>query len=674
MVAQSEFLKQVGGTGGAPGAPRWLALAVVLLFVALVVLLVWMTLRFESGQKQLALERDAAQVSYGLRSQINQLTAAMQDVINSADGQIASIQSQQLRRVLLQRPELQRVDVFGADGRPGASVVASGAVAGFQRDETPVAESRAALETALRLSTPIASTPYFVPLGSGVGVQAMDVYVPAQQRGEPLGALRAVVSLPAFMSGTVPERFARDNEVWITEADGTFIARAMSPGRGRGVYVSSNVLDLPGLTMLLRVNSLGEGPAVFPNLLTALVIGLSTALAIALVLLGLDVRRRLKGERALAAEAGFRQAMEDSLVTGLRARDMQGVVTYVNPAFCDLVGYGPQELLGRAPPMPYWPAEAREEYGKRLTTRMAGQIEREAFEAEFVRKDGKRVAVWVFEAPLKDAQGRQTGWMACVLDVTEKNRSEELNRTAQERLAASARLASMGEVASTLAHELNQPLAAIAGFVGGARNLLAAAPAAKAMGTLQMDLEYALSQAQTQAQRAGQVIKSVSDFVRRRVPVREPVALADVLRAIDPLIALAAKKHRVRVRQQLPADLPAVIMDKVMFEQVLLNLARNGIEAMSGTSAPNPAAPRELLLSAEHDCQSKVLRLHVRDYGGGMDAATAAQLFTPFFTTKKEGMGMGLAICRSVAESHGGRLTFATKPGEGTTFTLTLPV
>jgi two-component system, LuxR family, sensor histidine kinase DctS len=353
---------------------------------------------------------------------------------------------------------------------------------------------------------------------------------------------------------------------------------------------------------------------------------------------------------------------------------MQGVVTYVNPAFCDLVGYGSPELLGRAPPMPYWPPEAREEYGKRLTTRLAGQIEREAFEAEFVRKDGERVAVWVFEAPLKDARGQQTGWMACVLDVTEKNRSEELSRTAQERLAASARLASMGEVASTLAHELNQPLAAIAGFVGGARNLLAAAPAVDATGDLQADLEYALSQAQTQAQRAGQVIKSVSDFVRRRVPVREPVAISDVLQAIDPLIALAAKKHRVLVRQHLPADLPAVVIDKVMFEQMLLNLARNGIEAMSSGNAHNQATRRELIVTAEHDCEAHVLRLHVQDYGGGMDSAIAAQLFTPFFTTKKEGMGMGLAICRSVAESHGGRLTFETTAGDGTTFTVTLPV
>jgi two-component system, LuxR family, sensor histidine kinase DctS len=251
--------------------------------------------------------------------------------------------------------------------------------------------------------------------------------------------------------------------------------------------------------------------------------------------------------------------------------------------------------------------------------------------------------------------------MASVLDVTEKRQIELLNRQQEEKLAASARLASMGEVASTLAHELNQPLAAISSYVTGSLNMLrqSAPPMA--------EMQTALQHAQTQAQRAGAIIHSVHNFVRRGTAAREPLQIAAVVQGVLPLIELVAHKYGTQLRIDVPANLPAVLGDRVMLEQVVLNLARNGIEAMGGTASHE----RELSLHAAL-VQGCVV-LSVSDRGPGIDAAVREKLFTPFYSTKPQGMGMGLSICRSVAESHGGRLSFHARTPRGTRFELSLP-
>jgi two-component system sensor histidine kinase DctS len=168
----------------------------------------------------------------------------------------------------------------------------------------------------------------------------------------------------------------------------------------------------------------------------------------------------------------FRTAMENSLVTGLRARDLEGRITYVNPAFCQIVGYPAEEIVGKLPPMPYWAPEAMAEYQTRFASVLAGKVTPQ-FETFFQRPNGERVPVLIFEAPLVDNDGKQTGWMGSILDISDRKRIEELNRQQQEKLQASARLATMGEIASMLAHELNQPLAAISSYTTGALNLIA---------------------------------------------------------------------------------------------------------------------------------------------------------------------------------------------------------
>jgi two-component system sensor histidine kinase DctS len=327
-------------------------------------------------------------------------------------------------------------------------------------------------------------------------------------------------------------------------------------------------------------------------------------------------------------------------------------------------------LLGKTPPMPYWAPEAMAEYESRFRQVLSGHATPQ-FETVFQRSDGVRVPVLVFEAPLVDANGQHTGWMSSILDITDRKRAEELNRQQQEKLETSARLATMGEISSMLAHELNQPLAAISSYTAGALNVLARADGAGADGAkTPLDagmLKRALEQANTQARRAGQIIRSVHEFVKKREPRRETVAIPHVVDGIRALVELQARQSYVSLLVDVPPDLPPVLADRVLIEQVLLNLTRNAIEAMQ---AVDPE--RRVLRIAAHTDEQGQVAVSVIDNGHGIAPEVAERLFSPFFSTKAEGMGMGLSICRTAIEFHGGTLTHAANPGGGTIFTFTL--
>ncbi|MBS0555358.1 MAG: GHKL domain-containing protein, partial [Proteobacteria bacterium] len=270
--------------------------------------------------------------------------------------------------------------------------------------------------------------------------------------------------------------------------------------------------------------------------------------------------------------------------------------------------------------------------------------------------------VLVFEAPLIDAQGRHTGWMGSVLDITERKRARELARQQQERLQATSRLVTMGEMASTLAHELNQPLAAIATYNSGCINRLKTAEADRD------ELVEIHEKIGRQARRAGEIIRRVHDFVRRAEPKREPLDLNVVIRDAVGLLEADMRKRGMQVVTELAPDLPAVEADAVMIEQVVVNLVRNGMDAMQAAAAERPI----IRIGTRSD--GKHVTIRVADRGPGIAPETAERLFQPFYTTKAEGMGMGLNICRSIAELHHGRLSFEPNPEGGTIFILTLPV
>ena len=661
------------------------------LVAALLVTLVWLAGRYEASQVQSRLDRDTADALSDIRAALSRNVQILQALHAGNPGPDEWMQG--ANALLRQHREWMRLEwrdralvAHDAVDTPYRPTV-------FSRLGRSNAQADVALACANagRVSGPAYSSSYFVPQADGLGLEVMELCLPLVAGGQLTGYALATYSLGEILAGLVGPQLTRSQEVSFTEADGTRLSMHGSARRGNRVFSSQQLLDLPGNTMVLRMDSWRGAPDLFPNVLTALVTAMSIALVTVVVMLGKDMRRRLRAEHDLADALAFRQAMEDSLVTGLRARDLQGRITYVNPAFCAMVGFEPEELLGHGTPAPYWPPELAGEYQKRQEIRLTGQNAppREGFESVFMRKDGSRFPVLIIEAPLINANGLQTGWMSAFLDISEQRRIEELSRASQERLQATARLATVGEMASLLSHELNQPLAAISSYATGSLNLLRAKKGSDSKLALTshgpdenwesdpiLDLELAMRRIAEQAERAGKVIRSVHDFVRRRDNEREPVPPRALLDAIMPLVNLQARKLGVPVQVMLQDDLPLVLCDRTMVEQVLLNLARNAMQAMDqpGASEPSLLIQVRRAGSGERHAGPKAwVEFSVADCGPGIPESVAQQLFTPFYTTKAEGMGLGLSLCRTVVEQHGGFLGYEPNHPQGTIFRFTLP-
>jgi two-component system sensor histidine kinase DctS len=664
---------------------RWSLWALLIALVAALLLtLVWLAGRYEASQVQSKLERDTADALGDIRAGLARNVQSLQ-----------ALQSQQpppavwkieAAGLLREHREWLRIEWRDAALATVAFVDTPFRAPPFARLGRGNAQADVALAcaNARRVSGSAYSGSYFLPQLDGLGVEAMELCLPQVTAGHLTGYMIATYSLSEILAGLVGPQLMRSQEVAFTEADGTRLALHGSARRGSRVFTSQQLLDLPGNTMVLRMDSWRGAPDLFPNVLTALVTAMSIALVAVLVLLGKDMRLRLRAEQDLADALAFRKAMEDSLVTGLRARDLRGRITYVNPAFCQMVGFTAEELLGHSTPAPYWPPELADQYHTRQQIRLAGDLAppREGYESVFMRKDGSRFPVLIIEAPLINAHGIQTGWMSAFLDISEQRRVEELSRASQERLQATARLATVGEMASLLSHELNQPLAAISSYASGSINLLKARAAAGAVAEVDRsdplaDIEVAMRRIAEQAERAGKVIKSVHDFVRRRDKDREPVTPQVLLDAIMPLVSLQARKLGVRVQIKLKHGLPAVLCDRTMVEQVLLNLARNAMQAMDQAQVADPSLVIEVRKAATvnpPEGAKEWLEFSVTDVGPGIPESIQERLFTPFFTTKSEGMGLGLSLCRTVVEQHGGFLRFeAHHRPQGTIFRFTLP-
>jgi two-component system sensor histidine kinase DctS len=649
--------------GAAPARRRWRRVVLWGLLIALSAvaqaLLVFLVLQYESARAQ---DRaDAA--AQGAADEARQtLSRALQSLQLMAWSERASGQwRQEAAELLRQQRALVRIEHRDRAFAVTDAVQAPHATTLFTAvpREAVSRDAAAACGDARRDGAPAYSRSYFAPAPGGSGLELVDLCLPLAGEG---GQLIATFALTSVLEAALAADPAREHELSFIESDGARLARAGSV-RGAGIYRGERVLDLPGGALILRADSRHGRPDLIPNLSVALVVGLSIALMALVLLLARDVRRRAAAEQRLAEALAFRKAMEDSLVTGLRARDLEGRITYVNPSFCRMVGFDEAELTAAATP-PYWPSERAAEYAQRLAAGGAGAESPAGRETVFVRKNGERFPVMIYEAPLVDSAGRQTGWMSSLVDLSEQRRVEDLARAQQERLSATARLATVGEMASLLSHELNQPLAAITSYASGSLNLLEGTPDADDREML----KQAMSRVAEQADRAGRTIKSVHDFVRRRESVREAVSAALLIEAVLPLVRLQARKSGTRIEVECPSPSPRVLADRTMVEQVLLNLTRNGIQAMEGEATP--PARRELRI-AVRAVGADWVEFSVADAGPGIPPEVAQRLFTPFFTTRSEGMGLGLSLCRTVVEQHGGALDFTTGAG-GTRFVFTL--
>jgi two-component system sensor histidine kinase DctS len=663
MAAQSPPLLPRSPLPDRRPAWRWmLPILLMLLFLATMLILPWQAQRMEASERQEQLIADTLWVEQAIRFQMERDQESLQLIAGdiAADHFDKTRLRERLLALVRNNGEFTRIVWLDAEGNTLLST--SGL-------PLPLAEltasSREAAERARTSRTGLYSTPVTpAPNGS----TTFDYHLPLFNGDRYTGSLVATYSAASILEQLVPWWFAQDNEISLLTQDDSVVYTRASAGVGRNIYTHSRTLELPGLTLTLRTNSVKGAPALLPNLLVALVVALSVGLLWSLLALWRDINRRLAAEDALRDQVAFRAAMENSLVTGLRARDLTGRITYVNPAFCEMVGIPAEQLVGRAPPMPYWAPEAMNEYQGRFTRVLAGNVTPQ-FETVFVRADGERFPVLIFESPLIDDQGRQTGWMGSILDISDRRKIEDLNRRQQEKLQTSARLAAMGEIASTLAHELNQPLAAISSYTTGALNLL---DKTEAPDRAELDmLKPALEKASAQAQRAGHIIRSVHTFVKRREPSRESVAVQELIESVMPLVELQARQYFVATQTDLAPRLPAVLADRVMLEQVLLNLTRNAIEAMQN-SAPERRVLR-IAAALDADGAQPGVAISVIDQGHGIPPEVVERLFSPFFSTKAEGMGMGLNICRTAVEFHGGTLIHASNPGGGTIFRFTLP-
>lgn len=633
---------------------------IVLLVIALLSLL-WLLQRNEYEEERTTLIKDVLWLEQNLRFHLNgaedQLQQLAVDLVQDAEpARTFRIRAAHMLRtmpevsqILWLDPNHRVIDALPTTTLPDQEIEAFG-----------LAYTQRAFELASQLGKPTYSEPFFSD-----GKRAfVELLLPVFNGRRLSGMLAAVFPLDTLLNSQVPWWFTQKYKVVIVD-DNDIQYAAKTSVEGNTAQSYEIPFDPPGRGLKLRVTSYQNTENVLPRVLSAAIILLAGGVFWSLWLVRDLMRKRTRAEEALRGEHAFRTAMEDSLTVGMRARDLQGRVIYVNPAFCRMSGFSSEELVGTTPPMPYWVPEQIDETFAMHQAVMAGMAPPDGFEMTFRRKDGEHFQALVYEAKLIDGNGKHTGWMASVLDITERKRAEELARQQQAQLQFTSRLVTMGEMASTLAHELNQPLAAIASYNTGCLNLIDQAACTPA------DIKPALEKIGTQAQRAGKIIRRVHDFVRKSEPKRAPCDLREVVEDCLGFVEADARKHRIRIEAEIP-ELPPVPADRLMLEQVLLNLMRNGMEAM----ADNAEADRLLRVAIE--VSDEILTVSVTDQGCGIAPENRDKLFTAFFTTKPDGMGIGLSICRSIIEFHRGRLWADDNPrssnGRGTIFTFTLPL
>jgi len=284
-------------------------------------------------------------------------------------------------------------------------------------------------------------------------------------------------------------------------------------------------------------------------------------------------------------------------------------------------------------------------------------------EYQVVLRDGTVKHLHHLAQAVLDEDGRIVKYIGTIHDITDRRRAEDDARVLQERLTHFSRLSTMGEMAAGLAHEINQPLSAIATYARACQRLIVQPEADTS------DVIAALEQINAQALRAGEVIRRLRNFVKNREVKREPVDCARLLEDLSTLAETDARLHNIRLRLDCQEPLPTVYADPIQLQQVVLNLVRNAIDAM----AEAPEDRREVVLSTRMDDDGEV-EVTVADRGSGLAAEATEHLFNPFFTTKATGTGLGLAISRSIVRAHGGRLWHTPNDDCGVRFHFTLPV
>ncbi|GLR25765.1 MULTISPECIES: PAS domain S-box protein [Limnobacter] len=627
------------------------------------------------------------------------------------------------------------------------------------------AESYWAFNAARDSKTPVFSRPSL----SSDNTVYIEIHAPWFIHNVFEGTVVATIPLNALLRDAVPPSFTQLYQVKIVDGGGNTIASNTSRSIDNAKLSHEVPLDPPGYGLKLRAVLYRTSTELFSNMLAWTVIGLSLVIVWSFVLLFRHAKLRTNAERRLLAETKFRRAMENSVVTGMRAIDMQGRITYVNPAFCKMTGFRESELVGMLPPFPYWPERSYQNQQFNLDLILAGQAPSQGIEVQVKRRDGSLFDARMYVSPLIDSDGNQSGWMTSMTDITEprrirdelaaahrrfvrileeldaavcvhtpdmtegqyifanrlhrdwfaqasppkvfknsKNRpsqfepfewlnpvslrwfevrrraiswvdgatvtmqvatdissrkeAENLSSQQQEKLQFTSRLITLGELASSLAHEINQPLAAIANYNMGCINRL------RSNKVTPEELLPVLEKTNVQAQRAGDVIRRIREFVKQQEPKRSDCRIGKIIEDAVGFSRLDAR-HQAATIEIEPFDPSLQVMaDPVLIEQVLMNLIKNGIEAMHALDSQDKQIRISVLASG------KIATVMVQDRGQGIPEDIKSRLFESFFTTKSDGMGMGLNICRTIIEYHQGQLWVESAPEGGSVFKFTLPL
>ena len=767
-------------------------MAVLMFLAAIVAAFSYLRLE-EMDRDQQAIKRDVEYSQQRLRLRLlerqEQLMRLAADISNKQiDNEEFITQAEALVK---QYPELQSIAWIDAKKRvkmgytspsvPSAQVRAAG-------EMIKLAETEATFALARELLQPVYSRPFKVDTQT---VAVLQVQVPLAESGRFDGVVVGEYQMDALMRYAVPAEVSAKYAVALLDDKAHLLAGNTSPPRRGAVQLlpwrnfAQDAYEVPvspvGGALVLRAQAYRTSLGLVGSGLFWLVMVLSLMTAWLLWGTWRHTRRRMQAQVALIKETNFRRAMENSMLTGMRALDKQGCITYVNPAFCQMTQWSEAELVGRTAPFPYWPDEDREALSARLDDELNGRNTAGGFQVRVKRKDTSVFDARMYVSPLIDPKGVQTGWMTSMTDITEPNRvrqqltesyerfttvlesldasvsvaplgSEELlfanklyrqwfgsrtqghlelvaqagrpdtprgeadddvdglvglpigeltaaqsenaeifiptlgkwlevrsryltwtdgrlaqmviasditpRRHAEEQSAAQAeraqsasRLITMGEMASSVAHELNQPLTAINNYCNGMVSRI------KNQQINETDLLAALEKTAKQAQRAGQIIQRIRSFVKRSEPNRTMSAVSPMVDEAVELAEIELRRRNVRLTHYVAARLPQLLVDPILIEQVLVNLLKNAAESIDNAGRPSARRSVELrVLPKQIATQGEVVEFSVTDSGRGLSPEVMERLYEAFFSTKVEGMGIGLNLCRSIVESHQGRM------------------
>ena len=766
-------------------------LAAVLLFLAAIVSAFWYLRLEEMDREQEAVKRDVEYAQQRVRLRLlerqEQLMRLARDITNKeVDAEEFNGRAESM---VVQYPELQVLTWIDERRRIKATHAAPSAPNGTVRGAGEIlrpGETESMYSLARDLQQPVYSQPAAGADSSGL----LQLHVPLSLQGRFGGVVLGEYSIDGLLRYAVPAEVSAKYAVALLDGKGRLIAGQSVPARNPATQLlpwaaQANEYEVPvspvGNGLILRAQAYRTGLGVIGSGLFWLVGALSAMTAWMLIANWRHTRRRMQAQLALVAETNFRRAMENSMLTGMRALDLQGRITYVNAAFCQMTGWSESELVGRTPPFPYWPEEDREMLAARLDDELQGRSAPGGLQVRVKRRDNTLFDARLYVSPLVDAKGHQTGWMTSMTDITEPNRireqlqasherfttvlealdasvsvaplgSEELlfanklyrlwfggqaaghlqmvvqagvpgetrseqslddvdsfaglptgqlttaqsenaeiyvpelgkwlevrsrylnwvdgrlaqmviatditpRRHAEEQAAAQAeraqsasRLVTMGEMASSVAHELNQPLTAILNYCNGLASRI------KSRQINEDDLLAALDKTSRQAQRAGQIIQRIRSFVKRSEPNR---TLSDVSVMVSEALELAEielRRRNVRLSHYVAARLPKLMVDPILIEQVLVNLLKNAAESIEHARRPASRRSVELRAVPRTVDEQQVVEFSVLDTGAGLAPEVMDRLYEAFFSTKAEGMGIGLNLCRSIVESHQGRM------------------